>query len=641
MITLFTSRNQEENIRFNNLVKKFNVPYIILCNRLSDKCMLEVKNETETKLFSYESFSSLTYPEMENILGYKIISVKEAENIVFNSINSLNEKALPISEIKPGLVVSRDIFSDINNPSFRSSMRDGYGWNTNWKQTSLKIKSSIYAETEKTETFSEGETCYITTGGKVPDEFNTIIMIENVEEKVEENGDIINIKPQKPSFIRQIGSDMKEGELLLNKNSILSPYSIGLLLSARIKEIYVYDKPTVSIFSTGNELIPYFNYDEKGIVDINSPIIYNRLEDISYIQAASILKDNLEDIIEALNDVESDIIISSGGASVGEHDFIKSALLTCGYTIHFCKINMMPGKPFTFATKENKFFFSLPGNPVASSVLTELFIVPFIKKLSGYNQYKNKIVKATIDFDANINESDPRPDYQRVILLNNRIKSTGNQASSTVKSMCDGNALICVDRKIKRNEIIDVIVLNENNLYDNRLKIGILTASDRASKGIYEDLSGKKIMEFLKEQYPDNMIDIVYTVLPDEIEDIKKLLKQLCEEGCSLILTTGGSGPSVRDVTTLATLQIIDKELPGFGELMRSESLKVVPTAILSGQTAGIKYTNNKGTLIINLPGSPRSIYECLIAVWKAVPYCIELMGWEWIQTKDYWKPKK
>ena len=108
-----------------------------------------------------------------------------------------------------------------------------------------------------------------------------------------------------------------------------------------------------------------------------------------------------------------------------------------------------------------------------------------------------------------------------------------------------------------------------------------------------------------------------------------------------MILTTGGSGPSIRDVTTLATLQIIDKELPGFGELMRSESLKVVPTAILSGQTAGIRYTNNKGTLIVNLPGSPRSIYECLTAVWKAVPYCIELMGWDWLQTKDSWKPNK
>ena len=638
MITLFISKNKEENTRFNNLIKKFNVPYIT-SNTLSDNCILEVKNNNETKRFSYDTFSVLSKDEMENILGYKIISVKEAENIVLNSIQSFNEQLLSVAEINPGLVVSRDIFSSINNPSFRSSMRDGYGWNTNWKQTTLKLKSSIYAETEKLESFKEGETCYITTGGKVPDEFNTIIMIENVEE----NGDtvIIKNKPDRPSFIRQIGSDLKEGELLLSKNSILSPYSIGLILSAKIKEIYVYDKPTVSIFSTGNELVPYFNYEEKGIVDINSPIIYNRLKSISYVQNASILKDNLEDIIDALNEVDSDIIISSGGASVGEHDYIKSALLTCGYTIHFCKINMMPGKPFTFATKENKFFFSLPGNPVATSVLTELFIVPFIKKISGYNNYKNKIVKAAIDFDANINESDPRPDYQRVILLNNRIKSTGNQASSTVKSMCEANGIICVDRKIKRNEIVDVILLNENNLYDNRLKIGVLTASDRASKGVYEDLSGKKIIEFLREQYPENTIDVVYTVLPDEIEDIKKLLKQLCEEGCSLILTTGGSGPSIRDVTTLATLQIIDKELPGFGELMRSESLKVVPTAILSGQTAGIRYSNNKGTLIVNLPGSPRSIYECLTAVWKAVPYCVELMGWDWVQTKDSWKPLK
>ena len=110
--------------------------------------------------------------------------------------------------------------------------------------------------------------------------------------------------------------------------------------------------------------------------------------------------------------------------------------------------------------------------------------------------------------------------------------------------------------------------------------------------------------------------------------------------GCCLVLTTGGSGPSLRDVTTLATKEIMDKELPGFGEEMRRISLKYVPTAILSGQTAGIVYRESRGTLIVNLPGSPRSINECLEAVFPAIPYCIELMGWEWIETKSGWKPK-
>lgn len=161
------------------------------------------------------------------------------------------------------------------------------------------------------------------------------------------------------------------------------------------------------------------------------------------------------------------------------------------------------------------------------------------------------------------------------------------------------------------------------------IKIGVLTASDRASQGIYEDLSGKAIISTL-DSYLKTPWGAEYRLISDELEDIKNTLLELSKI-CSLILTTGGTGPAPRDVTPEATELVCQKMLPGFGELMRSVSLKYVPTAILSRQSAGIC---NK-TLIINLPGKPKSIKECLDAVFPAVPYCLDLIGGDYIETDE------
>lgn len=159
--------------------------------------------------------------------------------------------------------------------------------------------------------------------------------------------------------------------------------------------------------------------------------------------------------------------------------------------------------------------------------------------------------------------------------------------------------------------------------------IGILTLSDRASAGIYEDISGKCIKETL-EEYLITPFSCVYRVISDDFEKIKENLIELStKEHCDLIVTTGGTGPALRDVTPEATEAICQKMLPGFGELMRQVSLKYVPTAILSRQSAGIY---NK-TLIINLPGKPKSIRECLDAVFPAVPYCLDLIGAAYLET--------
>ncbi|RUM62977.1 MAG: molybdopterin adenylyltransferase [Sulfurimonas sp.] len=156
----------------------------------------------------------------------------------------------------------------------------------------------------------------------------------------------------------------------------------------------------------------------------------------------------------------------------------------------------------------------------------------------------------------------------------------------------------------------------------SEIKIGVITASDRASSGIYEDISGVAIQDTIT-AYLTSAFEIVYRCIPDEQEMLETTMKELCDvEQCCLVVTTGGTGPAPRDVTPEATEAVCDKMLPGFGELMRQVSLHYVPTAILSRQSAGIRGKS----LIINLPGKPKSIRECLDAVFPAVPYCIDLI---------------
>lgn len=172
-------------------------------------------------------------------------------------------------------------------------------------------------------------------------------------------------------------------------------------------------------------------------------------------------------------------------------------------------------------------------------------------------------------------------------------------------------------------------------------KIGIVTASDRASAGIYEDLSGKAIIDTLNE-YLTSPWEPVYKCIADDKDTIEKTLKELVDtQKCCLVVTTGGTGPALRDVTPEATEAVCDRMMPGFGELMRAESLKFVPTAILSRQTAGLRGSS----LIVNLPGKPKSIKECLDAVFSAIPYCIDLMDGPYLETNEEvikaFRPKK
>lgn len=164
-----------------------------------------------------------------------------------------------------------------------------------------------------------------------------------------------------------------------------------------------------------------------------------------------------------------------------------------------------------------------------------------------------------------------------------------------------------------------------------KVRIGIVTVSDRASRGEYEDLGGPAIREWLGRALSTEW-EAVARVVPDEVDQIESTLKMLCDkERCCLVVTTGSTGPAPRDVVPEATEAVCQKMMPGFGELMRQESLKFVPTAILSRQTAGIRGRS----LIINLPGKPSAIDDCLNAVFPAVPYCIDLIEGPYLETHE------
>lgn len=176
---------------------------------------------------------------------------------------------------------------------------------------------------------------------------------------------------------------------------------------------------------------------------------------------------------------------------------------------------------------------------------------------------------------------------------------------------------------------------------DTPAKIGIVTVSDRASRGEYEDRGGPAIRQYLAEVLTSPWEGIA-KVIPDERDLLAQTLIGLADDvGCCLIITTGGTGPARRDLTPDVTEQICDRMMPGFGELMRKVSLEKVPTAILSRQTAGLRGCS----LIVNLPGQPKAIAECLDAVFPAIPYCIDLMEGPYLTTDpariEAFRPKK
>jgi len=334
-----------------------------------------------------------------------------------------------------GFVLAENVYSKEDYPKFTNSAMDGYciRYSDYNKFKHFKIKSRIYAGDGANIKLKRGECAYITTGAKIPKDSNCIVPIEDVEKK----GNIISIKNKNLKIFENIrfrGEDIKKGSIILRKNTLIEPYHISLFSVCGIKDIYVYDKPNVSIIITGKELIKNSkNYiNESNLVFLRNAFKKEGIKIVS----EKIIDDKNGELYKILKTSKMpDIYITTGGVSVGEKDYVKEDLEKFGVKKLFWKVKQKPGKPLYVGIKDKTLFFALPGNPLAVILIFYVYILPVIYK------FQNKVYDKKRYYNFNINSED-----DRVLILaskyeNGRVEIFKNQLSHKLSFLANTNSI--------------------------------------------------------------------------------------------------------------------------------------------------------------------------------------------------------
>ncbi|KAJ3310721.1 hypothetical protein HDV04_004677 [Boothiomyces sp. JEL0838] len=417
------------------------------------------------------------------ISPFPMVEYADALQMVLDETEEISQVIkLPVNENLVGYTVAEDIFSKESVPAFRASIVDGYAVKSSSGAGVFKVQADIVAGHGTSNELQEGCIIRITTGAPVPNGADAVVMVEDtklksfdgdIELEVELSGKIIagqNIRP--------IGSDLSVGELLLKKGQKVTSIGgeIGILASGGIKEILVVRKPVVAVLSTGNELFDISDTKELkfgAVRDANRPTLKAALASVGYeVIDLGIQSDEVDGLLSLLKKglEKADIVITTGGVSMGEKDLMKPILERyLQAKIHFGRVNLKPGKPTTFATlssgNSKKNIFCLPGNPVSALVTFYLFVLPALKKMSGLEKVKHTTLKVKAHYAISL---DSRPEFQRVVVKYNGqdwiATGTGNQISSRITSFLNANALLKLpsskERKtIATGELIDAYLL--------------------------------------------------------------------------------------------------------------------------------------------------------------------------------------
>ncbi|XP_041120993.1 gephyrin isoform X6 [Polyodon spathula] len=416
-----------------------------------------------------------------------------------------------------GRVLAQDVYAKDNLPPFPASVKDGYAVRAADGPGDRFIIGESQAGEQPTHTVMPGQVMRVTTGAPIPCGADAVVQVEDTEllresdDGTEELEVRILVQARPGQDIRPIGHDIKRGECVLAKGTHMGPSEIGLLATVGVTEVEVQKFPVVAVMSTGNELLnPEDDLHPGKIRDSNRSTLLATIQEHGYPTInLGIVGDNPDDLLNALNEgiSRADVIITSGGVSMGEKDYLKQVLdIDLHAQIHFGRVFMKPGLPTTFATVDidgaRKLIFALPGsfsfrdtssilldtsvppqhaepskqapaatrgsNPVSAVVTCNLFVIPALRKMQGILDPRPTIIKARLSCDVKL---DPRPEYHRCILTWHHqeplpwAQSTGNQVSSRLMSMRSANGLLMLPPKteqyveLHKGEVVDVMVI--------------------------------------------------------------------------------------------------------------------------------------------------------------------------------------
>ncbi|GEL12162.1 molybdopterin molybdochelatase [Flavobacterium glycines] len=375
-----------------------------------------------------------------------MIQVAEALNIIAE-----NSCKMPITKMKVskslGYVLAEAVYSPINMPPFRQSAMDGYAF-THGDLTQFEVVSTSQAGDFLDEKIQRNQAVRIFTGAFVPDDTDTVVM----QEHTTRTDNLLQIEkmPAACANVREKGEQIKKGELVFDVNTVITPAAIGFLACLGITKIKVYQKPKVAILVTGNELVPAGNKLPKGkIYESNSLMIEAALQTIGIKKTTVFkVKDSLKKTIKAVESclAHFDVVLISGGISVGDYDYVKEALLKNGVTELFYKINQKPGKPLFFGTKENKIVFALPGNPASSLTCFYVYAFPALKKMMGFEAIHLPEMKKKISTD--FKNTSGKTLFLKALYGDEKVTVLESQSSAMLNTFAVANGLIVIPHDI-------------------------------------------------------------------------------------------------------------------------------------------------------------------------------------------------
>ncbi|MHB0870174.1 MAG: molybdopterin molybdotransferase MoeA [Chloroflexota bacterium] len=375
---------------------------------------------------------------------YAMVTPEYAQETVLSHTPVLGTEAVPLAEAR-GRVLARELIASADLPPFPASAVDGYAVIASDPSPTRRVLAEVTAGLAGEVTVTPGTTVRTMTGAPVAAGADAVAMVEYVEERP---GEIRLTRPVRPGEnVNRAGQDVRAGQPVLARGTVLGAPEVGLLAALGQRSVETFRRPVVAVLSTGDELVePWEEAGPAKIRDSNRYALMAAVEaagglPISLGMVKDVRSEQQERIRQGLD--EADVLITSGGVSMGVRDLVKGILEEMG-TIHFGRVSMKPGKPFTFATVGGKLAFGLPGFPVSSLVTFELFVRPALLRMQGHQEVARPRVEVVLDHD--VTPAADRSEYQRAVVRweggKLRASTTGLQASGRLLSMVGANALL-------------------------------------------------------------------------------------------------------------------------------------------------------------------------------------------------------